>query len=491
MKNLTSEKTSLIAGIIIIFMSYFFITSESVLTVHDDILTYAEVQHGDLISTIKSYAENGRISHIPMTFLLWIPYYFHSVTAVRIFSAVSVLFNMSGLYVFIKNNAGKYNAYLTCLLFISFACISNQHNLFVAYTFAHQLPVGIILFSLDLYIKYLKHDKFRHKITSSVLFFTACFMYEAMTVFFLMFAGLSLYRNRSEKFGRRMKILIRDVFFHGIFLFVYLVIYVLWRYFHPSYYDGTRFYLKNVPMSILALFKFSLGMTPMLPTFAMLAKKYITWQEFIDSVSLWNILAPVIAGTAFYKVFPKIRKPEKITPSVIFCISGMIVPNVLISLTEKYTYWAGQNAYSYVPSFYSYFFMIMLLVAVFSTFKRGNVEKSVEKMLSICVALVTLVCSLGNTAWDAYFSKNLDRYRAFEEAVSSEYFDDIPDGTVIYIPDYTGIHNDMNFTAYYADVYISADVTFENNYDDIDFSKPVVSMLYDEDTKKITVERIN
>ncbi|MDE6848911.1 MAG: hypothetical protein K2J44_06150, partial [Ruminococcus sp.] len=204
MKNSVSEKTFLIAGIIIIFMSYFFITSESVLTVHDDILTYAEVMHGDLIETVKSYAVNGRISHIPMTFLLWIPYYFHSVTAVRIFSAVSVIFNLSGLYVLVKNSFGRYNAYLACLLFISFACISNQHNLFVAYTFAHQLPVGIILFSLDQYIKYLKYDKIRHKIISAVLFFTACFMYEAMTVFFLMFAGISFYRNKSENFGRRI-----------------------------------------------------------------------------------------------------------------------------------------------------------------------------------------------------------------------------------------------------------------------------------------------
>ncbi|MDE6848089.1 MAG: hypothetical protein K2J44_01920 [Ruminococcus sp.] len=244
-------------------------------------------------------------------------------------------------------------------------------------------------------------------------------------------------------------------------------------------------------MSILALFKFSFGMTPMLPLLVMLLKKYITWNEFIHSLSFWNILAPIIAGTAFYKVFPKISKPERITPSVIFCISGMIIPNVLISLTEKYTYWAKQNAYSYVPSFYSYFFMIILLNVLFSTFKRGNVEKPVKKVLSICVALVTLVCSLGNTAWNTYFSKNLDRYKAFEEAVSSEYFDNITDGTVIYIPDYSGIHNNMELTEYYADVYISVDVTFENNYDNIDFSKPVVSMLYDEDTKKITVERIN
>lgn len=491
MKSSVSEKTFLIAGIIILFLSYFFTTSESVLTVHDDILTYAEVLHGDLVGTVKSYAVNGRISHIPMTFLLWIPYYFHSVTAVRIFSAISVLFNMSGLYVLIKNNSGRYNAYLACLLFISFACISNQHNLFVAYTFAHQLPIGIILFSLDLYIKYLKYDKLRHKITSSILFFTACFMYEAVTVFFLMFAGISLYRNRNEKFSRRIKYMIKDVFFHGIFLFVYLAVYVLWRYFYPSYYDGTTFFLKNPLMSLLALFKFSLGMTPMLPSVAMLLKKYITWNEFIHSLSLWNILAPIIAGTAFYRVFPKIKKPEKTAPSVVLCISGMIVPNVLISLTEKYTYWAKQNAYSYVPSFYSYFFMIMLAVTLFSTFKRGNVEKSVEKVFSVCVALVTLVCSLGNTAWNTYFNKNLDRYKAFEKAVSSKYFDVIPDGTVIYIPDYSGIHNDMKLTEYYADVYISADVTFENNYNNIDFSKPVVSMLYDENTKKITVERVN
>ena len=244
-------------------------------------------------------------------------------------------------------------------------------------------------------------------------------------------------------------------------------------------------------MSLLALFKFSLGMTPMLPSLAMLLKKYITWNEFIHSLNLWNILAPIIAGTAFYRVFPKIKKTEKTAPSVVLCISGMIVPNVLISLTEKYTYWAKQNAYSYVPSFYSYFFMIMLAVTLFSTFKRGNVEKSVEKVFSVCVALVTLVCSLGNTAWNTYFNKNLDRYKAFEKAVSSKYFDVIPDGTVIYIPDYSGIHNDMKLTEYYADVYISADVTFENNYNNIDFSKPVVSMLYDENTKKITVERIN
>lgn len=487
MKNSVSEKTFLISAFIIIFMGYFFTTAESVLTVHDDILTYAEVLHGDIIGTVKSYAINGRISHIPMTVLLWIPYLFKSVIAVRIFSAVSVLFNISGLYVLVKNNAGKYNACLTCMLFMAFACISNQHNLFVAYTFAHQLPVGIILFSLDLYIKYLKTNTKQNKISSAVLFFTACFMYEAMTVFLLMFAGISFYFRRKKDF----KLIIHDILLHGIMLFIYLAVYVTWRYLHPSYYDGTTFCLKNIPMSFLALVKFSFGMTPMLPAFAMLAKKYITFQEFKNSLSFWNILTPLLAGTAFYRVFPRIKKPEKITPAVVFCISGMLFPNVLISLTEKYTNWATQNAYSYVPSFYSYFFMIMLAVTVFSTFKHENVEKSVETVLSICVSVVTLVCSLNNSAWDAYFSKNLAKYRAFENAVSSEYFEDIPDGTVIYIPDYSGIHNDMELTAYYADVYIPADVTFENDYNNLDFSRPVVAMHYDETTQKITIEELN
>lgn len=487
MKNSVSEKTFLISAFIVVFMGYFFTTAESVLTVHDDILTYAEVLHRDIAGTVKSYAVNGRISHIPMTVLLWIPYLFRSVIAVRIFSAVSVLFNISGMYSLVKNNSGKHNAYLCCMLFMAFACISNQHNLFVAYTFAHQLPIGIMLFSLDLHIKYLKYDRFRHKITSALLFFTACFMYEAMTVFLLMFAGISFYFRRKNN----VKLIFRDILLHGIMLSVYLAVYVSWRYFHPSYYDGTALYLKNLPMSVLALLKFSLGMTPTLPAFAMLAKKYITFQEFKSCISLWNILTPLLAGTAFYRVFPKIKKPEKITPAVVFCISGMLIPNVLISLTAKYTNWASQNAYSYVPSFYSYFFMIMLAVIVFSTVKRQNVEKPVNIFLSICVSLTALVCSLGNSAWDAYFSKNLAKYRAFETALSSGYFDDIEDGTVIYIPDYSGIHNDMELTGYYAEVFISADVTFENNYDSIDFSKNVTAMYYDEDSQKIIFEELN
>lgn len=488
MRNLISEKTFLVASLLIVFLAYFFTTSESVLTVHDDILTYAEVCHGDLCKTVMDYAENGRISHIPMTALLWIPYYFKSVTAVRIFSALSVAFDMCGLYFLVKNNSAKNTAYLVCLLFISCACISNQHNLFVAYTFAHQLPVGFILFSLDLYIKYLKGGKKSAKTASALLFFIACFMYEAMTVFLLMFGGLSLCFNREKPFRRRFEILIKDLFFHGLFLAVYLAVYCAWRYFHPSYYDGTRFYFKNLFLSLTALLKFSVGMFPTLPTVAMILKKYISPNEFIHSLSAWNFIAPILTGTAFYRVFPKIRKPEKMSTAVVFCVSGMLIPNILISLTEKYTYWAKQNAYSYVPSFYSYFFMIMLIVAVLTGLFRNPPKKTLF-ILSTAVSAVVLACSLGNTAWNTYFNNNLAKYIAFSEALSSDYFNDIEDGTIVYIPDFSGIHNDMNLTAYYAETIISADVAFTNDKSQLDFSVPVVAMYYDSVKQKIIIEK--
>ncbi|MDE5583021.1 MAG: hypothetical protein K2J08_04905 [Ruminococcus sp.] len=490
MRHSVSEKTFIISSVLIVFLAYFFTTSESVLTVHDDILTYAEVRHGDLLKTVTDYAENGRINHIPMTVLLWIPYYFNSVTAVRILSAMAVAFDMCGLFFLVKNNSTKNTACLVCLLFISFACISNQHSLFTAYTFAHQFPIGVILFSLDLFIKYLKIGKKSYRIKSAVLFFVACFMYESVTVFLLMFIGLSLYFSKGKIFRERFVILIKDLFFHGTLLFVYLIIYCAWRYFHPSYYDGTRFYFGNILLSLTALVKFSVGTFPMLPAVAMILKKYITFSEFLKSISVWNFTAPVISGMAFYRVFPKIKISVNTSEAVVFCLAGMLFPNVLISLTEKYTDWALQNAYSYVPSFYSYFFMIMLAVVVLIKIFR-NPTKRVMIILSLAVSAITLVCSFSNTAWNTYFNKNLEKYKAFEEAVSSDFFDDVTDGTVIYIPDFSGIHNDMELTAYYAEVFIGADVTFTNEKSQIDFSKPVVAMYYDSGKKKIFIEKIN
>lgn len=457
---------------------YFFCTTaNSVLTVHDDILTYMQVRQGALWQTAVDDARHGRICHIPLTFLLYIPYIFDNVLAVRIFSVLSVVFDMTALYLLIKNNIDEKSAYLSSLLFISFACISNQHNLFVAYVIGHQIPIGLILLSLNEFTKYYKKHKTSSLVSSAVLLFSASFLYEASAAYIIIFVLISMYKNKGNIFKNCMRILY-DTHFHILFLLLYVIIYFAWRKFYPSDYDGAKLYFGNIPQSMITMLIYSLGLIPGLPLGAMLIKKYITFDEFMSAANILIIIIPLITAVTFYFVFPKIKDCKNKGALAMLCIAGMLTPNLIICFTSKYAEWTQHNSYSYVTSFYSYFFMIPLFLIILKT-----VFKSDKKLALIFMSLIVFICSaasaVGNTAWNVYFAKNLERYKAFYAAVSDDYFDDIEDGTVVFIPDYQGIHNDMNITKSYASIYTSADITFENDPDRLDFSYPVLCMRYD------------
>lgn len=466
------------------------ITAESVFTVHDDILTYMQVKQGNLLQTAVDDAKHGRIGHIPLTFLLYIPYFFSSTTAVRICAAFSIVFDMTALYCLIKNNISREAAFLTSLLFISFACISNQHNLFVSYIIGHQIPSGLVLFSLNEFTKYYnKKKKNIYLIRSAALLFIASFLYEACAAYIILFLFIAMYKNKGNIFKNSADVLI-DTHYHILFLLAFVLIYVLWRRAYPSDYEGAQLYFGNIPQSIKALLKYSFGMIPGLPAAAMLVKKYITPQEFKESLNLLMLISPVLTAACFFIVFPKIKQCKNNAALILLCAAGIVTPNLIISFTPKYTEWAGSNSYSYVTSFYSYFFLIPLFLLVLKSFVKTN-SKPVMALLSTFVFALSLTCTLNNAAWNVYFGKNLSRYEAFSAAVKSSYFDTLENGTTVFIPDYTGIHNDMSITRSFAAVYTDSDITFSNNPDEIDFSSPVVFLKYYPETSTMTAGTLN
>lgn len=457
---------------------FFLTTADSVFTVHDDIVTYMQVQQGDLWNTILSDAKHGRVCHIILLPLLYIPYFFDSIPVIRVFSALSVIFNMTGLYQLIKKNVDKNSAFLCTLLFISFACISNQHNLFVSYTLAHQIPIGLILFSLVHFTDYYREEKTSSLIISAILFTSAAMLYESMAAYIILFILIAMYKSDGNIFSNLSKILY-NTHFHILFLLLYLVIYLAWRHMYPSDYDGAKLYFGNIPQSIITMVIYTLGMTPGLPLGAMILKKYITFSEFIENINIGLIIIPLITAVIFYRYFSKINTPKNSRTLSLFCITAMIIPNIIICFTEKYVAWSQSNSYSYVTSFYSYFFMIPLFLLLLRCVFKGKVKKPTLILLSSLVFVISLASTVGNAAWNTYFKKNLDRYNAFSAIVKDDYFDSIPDGSIIYIPDYNGIHNDMEITKSFAKTYTTRDIYFENKEENLDFSKNIICMRYD------------
>lgn len=470
-------------------IAFFLTTRDSVLTVHDDILTYMQVQRGNLWQTAIDDAKNGRIGHVPLMWLLYIPYFFRSAATVRIFSACAVIFDMTALYLLVKNNIDRYAAFLSCILFISFAYISNQHNLFVAYIIGHQIPSGLVLFSLNEFTGYYRGGRRRKKlIISALLLIAASFLYEACTAYILLFLLLGLFFNEGKPITR-IKGALKDNLVNMAFLGLYVLVYMIWRVFYPSSYDGSVLSFGNIPRSLLTMMKYSFGMTPGLPAAAMHLKRYVSFDTLLDSLDIWMFIFPLIPAAAFYFLFPAIRDIRNKGFLFICCLAGILIPNIIISFTPKYTEWAAGNSYSYVTSFYSYFFLILLFILILKTLFR---KKSRITLLALSgfVFVISIAAVINNTAWNCYFRGQLRRYEAFETAVSSDYFDGLEDGTVVYIPDYSGIHNDMSITESFVSIYTDTELSFTNNADALDFGKNVIMMKYDPDTGTVSCGRL-
>ena len=487
------KKYALPLGIITLVLcmaSFFLITADSVFTVHDDILTYMQVERGNLWQTAVDDAKHGRVGHIPLTFLLYIPYFFKSPLVVRAFSAGAVWFDMAGLYYLVKNNINRLAGLLSCILFISFACISNQHNLFVSYIIGHQIPSGMVLFALGLFTKYYPERKSRKKlIASAALLTTASLLYEACTAYILLFLLTAFLKNEGKFSGKVIKA-IKDNIIHFAFLAGYVLVYYLWRRSFPSDYSGSVLAFDNIPQSFITMFRYSFGMVPGLPAAAMFIKGYVPVSEILNECSPWMLIAPLAAAVSFGILFPETEIKQKKSTLILYCLAGIVIPNLIISFTPKYTEWTESGSYSYVTSFYSYFFLIMLFVLVLKCIIKKN-NRIATVILSVLVFSVSLVSTVNNAAWNCYFRGEFARYKAFSDAVSSDYFDTLENGTTVYIPDYTGIHHDMSVTESFVSIYTNAGLTFTNDPESIDFGRPVIMMKYDPEKQIINCGKMD
>lgn len=487
------EKKSIlfIAAVIAELIVFLFITKDSVLTVHDDIITYMQVRRGDLWNTALSDAQNGRICHIPLTYLLYIPYFADSPFVVRIFACLSLGFDLSAVFLLFRKILGKDFAYLAVLTTISSACISNQHNLFVSYIIGHQIPLGLALYSMFFFLKYYDNKKKPCLIISSAFFVSSCCLYEAACAYIVMLVMICVLHCKGKKRSDLLCTMLKDMRFHIIGLLLFFCIYFGWRMFYPSNYDGAKIWFGNIPLSLLTMIKYSFGMLPGFPAAAMFIKKYITFNELLSSLTPAVLIIPLISSAAFYFLFNKTEITRKKLPIILFCTAGIILPNSIMSFTEKYTSWAKTNSYSYVTSFYSYFFLIPLILFFLKILFKNPVKKPVLIFLTSVFFLASLAVEVSNTAWNKYFEKKLVKYEAFSSFVKDDYFDRIPDGSVIFIPDYYGIHGDMETTAAFAHVYSSGSFSFENEASKLDFSEPVYCMRYDPETNSVLIGEIN
>ncbi len=427
---------------------------------HDDMRNFTLVRRGILFSDALRAAKTGRISHLWNHMLLGIPFLAKKVWVYKLIQFSALLFDIYAGWKLLRTHADAKLADLSAIFAVSFACISAYHNLLIAYALCHQLPIGFCFLSLYYFGNSLKQHDRRSKILSCVFFLLALMIYEAFAAMILLFAmwSLSIRTKKPLPFLQWLKRSAKRFLPQTAVLAGYCIIYFTWQQFYPPQYDGLAFTLREPFMSLYSVKEYALSFFPLTELMRLAKEEPVTWARFGSKLlhpAAW--LSAGLTAAGFMKLLPHIKiRTEKLRDLLIFTGIGMFLPCILIACSEKYIGWMRRGTIGYLPSFYSYLFLVVFLAALavllWRTAPTANRKKVLRWFFTGCVFCISLTATAVTQMWKPHFSELSLRYRNFDYAIST-FLPDCGSNEQLYAPDNAGIHLDRAFTEDYLKIY--------------------------------------
>lgn len=450
-----------------------------ILSVHDDIFSYIVAQKGDIIEFIIKYAKDqGRFGFFISGPISYFPFIFNNFIVYRLISYISICFSVISLAILIKNNINNNVALLSILWFFTFAQLDGQHNLLVSYVFSHQISIGLVLISIERLTSFYKDKKKRNLIFSALLLFLSTFLYESFILFSIFLFLISLLNYKEFNFPTIKKIII-DLRYHIMLMLLYIILFCIWRVIYPGNYDGAQFQFGNIKDSLKVMVTYSLARLPLVST----VHNYHNYK--------YSMLEPIFIIKGFLASIVSVfilKKADILNRKIcvycfILCILGVFLPTIVHAFTPKYIDWVKNGSYAYLPSFYSYFFITafisILITLIYQKLEGLRLQRVYIIFILLIVFFSSIFTDINNKLEADNYQVQLKRYKAFDNAVSSEYFKSIEDGAMIYIPEYNGIHNYMPYMDYYASIYSKKTHIFTNRIEDLTFENPTYGFHYD------------
>ena len=455
---------------------------------HDDMRNYTLVRRGMLAENALLSAKKGRISHLWNHFLLGFPFILNKAWFYKLVSYGTLLFDLSAMYLLLQSQISRKFAALSVMLASAWFCINANHNLLIAYAFCHQLPAGLLFLSLYFFGKRLKSGKKRNTLLSCLFLLLSCMIYEAFVAALLIFAvwALTVTEQKTGYFSY-LRASARRMLPQTCTAFAYCIVYFGWQYVYPSAYDGTSLMLKEPFVSLAALGTFSTSMLPTAELMRMSRGEELSVLRFCGHLlhpAAW--VCAILTAAAVYVLLPRIRtERQTLHRTLLIAGIGIPAPCLLISFSEKYIEWYRRGTTGYVPSFYSYFFVIIFLaaagIALYASADGFPQKQTVRGILTAAVFGMTLCASSVNDMWKPYFEKLLRHYRSFDQTISAAPFTECDDSFQLFAPDHEGIHLAANYTEDYMKIYNAAEIAFVNNAEALSPDKRILCIRAQQD----------
>ena len=403
----------------------------------------------------------GRVQFILAHWLIIkISFLIKNIFFIKFITTLSVIFNIIYFSYFIeKITKQRYYSYIFIAVFITFLQDSWEHFLLTSSPLIYTVGFSFFLASLHLYVfNYSTKSKL---ILSSVFFVLAAQISEMFFLFFIFYPLFSYYYLNKTIFFKLK--------YHFIFLSIYILIYVSFRLFFSSMYEGNSVngfsflsFIKTLLIYSLSTIPPSLFLSPNTTglidvneylnypfDFKLITNPFIKLiyaaEEILfnlDEINVIWIVKYLFFISIVSESLRRIKNIDKKTIKLllIFSVILIFIPNVLHSLTGKYQDWALlYDAKGYVGTYFSYFGMVLfatflgVFLKTLGWFNKATFWGKINLTFMILgLFFVSVFVSISNEAIFNQKKQSHYRWEIMDKLFKSEAFDIIKDGDNIY-----------------------------------------------------------
>jgi hypothetical protein len=310
--------------------------------------------------------------------------------------------------------------------------------------------------SILFFIKYFETNKYYHLLLSAIVFFIAMLFYETYTTL-LFFICLFIFYHSIAMRGIstfKSKLFYKDILPFIIIGIAYVSAYFFYRLSirgDAGFYSGTTFVANfNIDNFFKILWNYNLCV---IPTYT-----YFASQPIIEANSLlatghqnnfWYILMHSDISSivnAFLQCFVFcylcIKMNNKITWKKILIATILLLlltfsMHIIVAISEKHnSSWAWSSTKGYITTFFSYFFIILLIgifiyAGIKICYKNTWVKKGFIITMTLLLFYTSVIIGYSNDHLSREYQRSQNSFNMVDKVLKKGLFNDIPDDAII------------------------------------------------------------
>ncbi len=394
--------------------------------------------------------QTGRFQVFFHICLAYVPYIFDSHTYLKFVQIGSIVL---AAWLF-SHTLGRYQGdrhfgLMILLLFATMMPNMWEHHLFAAYPFVFQFGLSCLALSFLAFQKTLTgENRSSDRWQAGISLFLALLAYETIALYGSIFLLLAWTHKR--KYGWRAVLAAMAPVLIGIGVFA--VLYLAWRWQHPTNYAGARvdsgslewqriqkviwqFSWASFPGYVLTHFTEIHRAFPVSPNgfrrnfAALLQNMQVEWllKAILVGLSIW--LAQFVKATRLTK--------WRFVGLMLVGILLVFLPALPLSLTPKYQTWVNTfNVKAYVVTYFSYFGIVLFLATLATAIGQisrdgGTPRRIFVGAAAIVVMFLSLLTDYGNAAMHRSQSLEAWKWTMFNQLVNSPDFQTVSGGDCV------------------------------------------------------------